>query len=313
MQQFALRQGVAYLEDAIVWQTYYVACPCLVDGALALCHKLCGRGEAQRLVLTYVQIGLVALKLTRTNLAESDTRTVVGVDVCSDFEDKACKLRFLGRYHALLCLSRTWGWGYFNKAVEQLLHAKVVKRTTKEYWCHLCCTISLHIKLGIDSAYQFEVFTKFHGIIFSHSLVQFLRVYIHAHFLRNPLLVGGEEVELVLVNVKDALEACTLVDRPGKRTHFYLEFLFQFVEQFKGVTTFAVHLVDEDDNGGVPHAAYLHQFASLSLHTFCTVHYYDGRIYCRKGAIGILAEVLVTRRVKNVHLVVAIVKLHDGC
>ena len=69
----ALSQCVANLEDAVVGQTYDVAWPCLVNGALALSHKLSGRRETQSLALTHMQIGLVALKLAAAHLAEGDT------------------------------------------------------------------------------------------------------------------------------------------------------------------------------------------------------------------------------------------------
>ena len=69
----ALSQCVANLEDAVVGQTYDVARPCFVDGALALSHKLSGRRETQSLALTHMQIGLVALELAAAHLAEGDT------------------------------------------------------------------------------------------------------------------------------------------------------------------------------------------------------------------------------------------------
>ena len=40
VQLLALGKGIANLEYAVVWQTYDVASPCLVDGLLALRHEL---------------------------------------------------------------------------------------------------------------------------------------------------------------------------------------------------------------------------------------------------------------------------------
>ena len=73
MELLAVGERVANLEDAVIGQTYDVARPSLVDGALALSHELCWRREAQCLVLTYMQIGLVALELAAAHLAEGDT------------------------------------------------------------------------------------------------------------------------------------------------------------------------------------------------------------------------------------------------
>ena len=107
MQLLALGQRVADLEYAVVGQTYDVAGPCLVDGRLALRHKLSRRGEAYGFVLTYMQVRLVSHELARAYLAEGDTRTVVGVDVCCYLEDKSRKLVLVRLYHSLhgLCLS----------------------------------------------------------------------------------------------------------------------------------------------------------------------------------------------------------------
>ena len=60
MNQLALGERVADFERAVVGQAHDVARPSLVDGALALCHKLCGGREAERLALAHVQIGRVA-------------------------------------------------------------------------------------------------------------------------------------------------------------------------------------------------------------------------------------------------------------
>ena len=134
------------------------------------------------------------------------------------------------------------------------------------------------------------------------------------------MLVGSEEVELLLVDVVNALELHTLVNRPRQRAHLYLQFLLQFVEQVERVATLAVHLVDEYDDRGVAHTAHLHELACLCLHALGTVNDDDGRIDGRQRAVGILGEVLVTRGVEDVYLVNhvgrcrrwCVVKLHHG-
>ena len=96
MQLLTLRQRIADLKHATsIGQAYNIAWPCLVDGTLSLCHKLCRRSEAHRLSLTHMQIGLVALELTTADLTEGDTRTVVRIDIGSNLEDKARKLLLL--------------------------------------------------------------------------------------------------------------------------------------------------------------------------------------------------------------------------
>ena len=94
----------------------------------------------------------------------------------------------------------------------------------------------------------------------------------------------------------------------------YLQLLFQFVQEVEGVLALAVHLVDEDDDWRLSHAADLHQLTGLRLHTLGAIHNYDGTIDSREGAERVLSKVLVARSVKDVDLVAAIVELHDrGC
>ena len=96
MNLLALGQCVADLENTIVGQTNNVTGIGLVDGGLALGHKLSGGGEAYCLSQPNVQVGLVADKLAGAHLAECDTRTVVGVDVGRYLEDERSSA-FVGR------------------------------------------------------------------------------------------------------------------------------------------------------------------------------------------------------------------------
>ena len=139
MELFTLGDGVANLEHATrIGQPNDITWPCLVNGRLALGHKLRRTGEAQRLTLTYMQVGLVALELSGAHLAEGDTGAVIGVDISGNLEDKTRKLLLVGLHHALFSLGGLGRRGYLNETVQQLLHAKVVQRRTKEYGSHLC-------------------------------------------------------------------------------------------------------------------------------------------------------------------------------
>lgn len=120
---------------------------------------------------------------------------------------------------------------------------------------------------------------------------------VHSHLLGNPLLVGREEIQLVLIDIIHALEACSLVDGPRERAYFDLQFLFQLVQEVERVASFTVHLVDEDDDRRVAHAAYLHQLPGLSLNTLRRIHDDDRRVDCSQRTVGIFGKVLVPRRV----------------
>ena len=126
MKILALGECVAYFEVTRIGQAYDITRICLLNGALALCHELCGRRETKVFAQTYVAIRCVAHKFTRTYFAESDARTVVGVDVCSYLEDETCELGVLGVYHTLHSLHGAGAGCNLHKAVEQLLDTEIV-------------------------------------------------------------------------------------------------------------------------------------------------------------------------------------------
>ena len=99
---------------------------------------------------------------------------------------------------------------------------------------------------------------------------------VYLYLLGNSLFVRGKEVQLMLVDVVNALEAETLTDRPAQRANLDFELCFQLVEHIKRVASLTVHLVDEDDYRGISHAAHLHKFAGLCLHTLGRVNHDDG-------------------------------------
>ncbi len=242
---------------------------------------------------------------------------MVGVDIGRNLEDEAGKLRLLGLHHALLGLGRLRAGSNLDEAVQQFLHAEVVQRRAEEDGSHLGRAVRIDLKVGIDAADQLQVFAQLGGILLAYSLVQLLAVNVYFHLLRHALLVGREEVELLLVDIIDALELGTLVDGPRQGADLDFQFLLQLVQQVERVAALAVHLVDEDDDGSIPHAAHRHQFAGLRLHTLGSVHHDDGRVDSGQRAVGILGKVLVTRGVEDVDLVFhagtlgAVVELHD--
>ena len=214
VHQFALGQRIANLEDAVVGQTYDVAGISLVDGRFALRHKLRGRREAHGLPQSYMRVGLVALETARANLAESDTRTVVGVDIGGNLEDEAAEFRFRRFHHTLLGLGGARARCYLYKAVEQFLHTEVVERAAKKHRCHIGRPIGVHLKGRIHAVYQFQIIAELLCLALTHVLVQFLTGNVYLHLLRHALFVGREEVELLLIDIVHTLEAQALADRP---------------------------------------------------------------------------------------------------
>ena len=115
----------------------------------------------------------------------------------------------------------------------------------------------------------------------------------------------------MFIEIVDTFEFGTYVDRPREWSHGNLQLLLQLIKNIEGVTSLAVKLVYENDDRGFSHAAYLHQSSCLGLHALCHIdHNYD-RVYGGQSAESIFREVLVTRSVEDVYLVVAIIEAHD--
>ena len=257
-----------------------------------------------------MQIGLVALEFSAANLTKRDARAVVGVDVGGDFEDEAREFCLVGLHFALFGLRRTRRGCNFDKTIQQFLNTEIVERRTEKHGRNLGRAVGLDLKFGIDAVDEFKVVAQLRRVLFADSCVQFVAGDVDFDFFRNSLFVRRKQVEFLLVNIVNALEFRTLIDGPRQRSDADFQFLFEFVEQVERVATFAVHLVDEDDDGRVSHSTNLHQFARLRFDTFRAIDHDNGRIHGGQRAVGVFGEVLVTGRVEDVHLVVAVVKLH---
>ena len=309
---FAFGQSVANLKGSVIRQTDDVTCPCFVYRSLTLSHELGRRGETHGLVVAHMIVRGVARELTRTYLTEGNTRTMVGVDVGGNLEDKAGELLFVGLHIAFLCLYRTRAGSYFNKGVQQFFYTKVVQGRTEEYRCQFATQIFLYIEFRIYSFDEFQFATELVGQIRTDLIVEFFGVDIYFYLFGHHLLGRLEKVEVLFVDVVYPFEARTAFDRPSQRAYTNYEFFFQFVEQIERVFGFTVHLVHEDDNRCITHTADFHQLACLGFHPFGTIHYNDNRIDGGQCAIGVFRKVLVTRCIEDVDFIVVVIELHHG-
>src|SRR5574344_169812 len=259
-----------------------------------------------------MEIWGITHELAAAHLAEGDTGTVVRVDVGGYLKDESGEL-VLGRFdHSLFSLRRTGTGRYLDETVEELLNTEVVECTSKEDGSDIGIKIIGNFEVGIDTVDQFQVVTQLLCIELTDIGFKVVTVDIDFYFLCLLLLVGGEEVELLFIDVIDAFELRTLVDWPAEGTYFDFQLLFEFIKQVERITSLTVHLIDEDDDGGLTHTADGHQLTGLSLNTFRSVNDDDGGIDGCQRSERIFGKVLVTRGVKDVHLVALIVELHHG-
>ena len=109
--------------------------------------------------------------------------------------------------------------------------------------------------------------------------------------------------------VKHALELFAAADGPVHRVGFDAQDRLNVFHQFKRVAGFAVHLVDEGENGDMAQGADLEQLDGLGLNTLGGVDDHDGGIRRHQGTVGILGEVLVAGGIQNVDALALIVEL----
>jgi hypothetical protein len=88
--------------------------------------------------------------------------------------------------------------------------------------------------------------------------------------------------------------------RPARGRRIQGQQFADLVEQLEGIAALAVDLVDEGDDRYVAQPTDLEQLAGLGLDALGRVDHHDRGIDRGQGPVGILAEVLVARRVEQV-------------
>ena len=144
--------------------------------------------------------------------------------------------------------------------------------------------------------------------------IQFIGIYI-VNF--NPVLyglhAGGVKAQVFFVYIVYTLEDVSVADRPAQRGYLNLKFFFYFIQQVERVLSRAVEFVDEHDDRGFAHPAYLHEFAGLALDTFGGVNHDNYAVASRQYPESIFGEILMAGSVKNIDFNVFVFKTHNGC
>ena len=123
---------------------------------------------------------------------------------------------------------------------------------------------------------------------------------------------AGEEQELAVFPVVNPLEIFAGADGPVHGVGLNAQLPLQFVQQVEGILRLPVHFVDKGENGNMPHGTDLEQLPGLGFHALGAVNDHDGGIRGHQGAVGILREILVTRRIQNVDAEALVLELHHG-
>ena len=123
--------------------------------------------------------------------------------------------------------------------------------------------------------------------------------------------VAGKVDDLPAAPVVDALKIFAAANGPVDGVGLDPQLLLQLFQQLEGIPGLPVHLVDEGEDGDVPHGADLEKLAGLGLHALGCVDDHDRGVGCHQGAVGVLREVLVAGGIQNIDAVSVILELHD--
>ena len=310
MKHFSFCQRITDLKRTIVRQTDDITRPSLVNSRLTLCHELCGRRKTHCLSMTHMQVWSITCKFTWANLTECDTRTMIRVDIRRNLKDKSGEFRLFRFHFTFFRLYRTRAWSYLYKAIQQLLHTKVIQSWTKEYRCQFALQIFFFIKFRINSIYQFQLTTQLISQLRTDLLIQFFGIDIYLHLFRHHLLGRLEKIQIVFVDVINSLKAHTTFDRPGQRTYMNGKLFLQLIQQIERIFGLTVHLIDEYNDRRITHTAHFHQLTRLCFHTFGTIYNDDNAIYSSQRTICVFSEILMTGSIEDINLILFIVELH---
>ena len=130
--------------------------------------------------------------------------------------------------------------------------------------------------------------------------------------LRQAFAAGLKHRHHLGAQIHDAAEGLALADWPGHGHAGHAELALDLVEDVERFAHFAVHLVDEGDDGRVALAADFDQAARLCFHTIGGVDHHQGGVDGSQHTIRVFRKILVTGRVEQVDHMVAVQHLHDA-
>ena len=111
--------------------------------------------------------------------------------------------------------------------------------------------------------------------------------------------------------VDDAAKAFALAHRPSHGHARHAQFPLDFIQDVQGVTHFAVHLVDEGEDGGVALSADFNQATGLRFDAVGGIDDHQRRVHRGEHTVGVFRKVFVARGVQQVDHMIAVLHLHD--
>lgn len=123
--------------------------------------------------------------------------------------------------------------------------------------------------------------------------------------------IGVEDEDFFTDSIVDALEFFAFADGPVHGECLNLEEVFKFFHELKRGASVAVTLVDKGEDGELTHTTDFEELFCLRLDTFGDVNEHDGGVCGSECTVGILGEVGVARRIKEVDLAIEVLELKN--
>ena len=306
-------QGVADGEDAGIKHADDVAGVGLLDDLTLGGHQLLRPGQADLLAALDVVDLLVRLELAGDHPHKGDAVPVGLVHVGLDFKDEGGEILVKGVDDLVSCLPGQGRGGHAQKLLQEGLHAEVGEGGAEEHRGQLAVAHPVQIKVAGGAVQQVDFVHQLVPLGGANEVGQGGVVGLNdGGGSRLGVGIGGEVDDLPVLAVVHTLELLAAADGPVHGVGVDTQLLLQLLTQLKGVPGLPVHLVDEGEDGDIPHGANLKQLPGLGLHALGGVDDHDGAVGGHEGAVGVLGEVLVAGGVQNVDAEALVLELHHG-
>ena len=130
--------------------------------------------------------------------------------------------------------------------------------------------------------------------------------------LRQAFTAAFKHRHGVGAQIDNSAKQFALANRPGHGHARHAQFALDFVQDVQRLAHFAVHFVDEGDDGRIALAANLDQAAGLRLHAIGRVNHHQRCIHGGEHAVGIFRKVFVSGCVQKINHMVAVHHLHHA-
>ena len=228
-----------------------------------------------------------------------------------NFENKGGELGGVDVHLARVAYARQRRRGHFQKRVQKRLDAEVRERAAEEHGGELTVAHGVQVKVAAR-AEQLDLVGERVAAGLTDQVDK--RGIVELDF-RDARLFGvtriGEVQDAALIAVVHAGKLLAAADRPVDGIGVDAELALDLLAELERVARLAVHLIDKGKDGDVAQSTDLEELARLRLDALCAVNDHDGAVRGHQCAVGVLGEVLMSRRVEDVDAVAAVLELHD--